>query len=487
MCVPDVQKPVTELDAIQAQLSQEKILRTQLEMKLAQSQSSLKKVEQQLKNQTASVESRQFQLEFLTFLATVTFSQTSLESIIQSFLLRSASFFATCSAYIKCDLMGNVAVPLYKRIDDNDLDLSTLASSINATALIEHITEAEFETVLMMADSFFKTNDQFEYVVVLPLFKSKHYHVLAIFFKNDKQLDTSKLQTLESGRNLVKIALGRKLAELKLDKKYKELNKAYHSLEQAQQQLTQAEKMASIGQLAAGVAHEINNPIGYVMSNISSLKEYIDEFKSYFKTVELENKKTTDEVDFLLTDSAAIINSCMGGLERVRTIVKDLKTFSHSGQEQAVRFNLNQCVESALSLMGSEFKYGSYEIELHLIEPFADVLGTKNQIEQVMLNILMNAKQAMPQGGVIRIRSYIDGDKACLAIEDQGCGMDSKVQQRLFDPFFTTKPVGVGTGLGLSISFKIIEAYQGEIQVKSEIGKGSCFTIKLPIPSHQEV
>ncbi|MDP5215149.1 ATP-binding protein [Pseudoalteromonas tunicata] len=485
--MPDAKQSETLVNTVESQLDHERRLRLQCEKQLLKSQAALTHVEQKLTNQTASVESRQNQLEFLTFLATVTFSQTSLESIIESFLVRTTSFFSTCCVYMKCDLAGNIAIPLHKKMHDSEIKLPELMSSINAKQLILQINDAEFETVLMGAESFFTSNNQFEYVVVLPLFKNKQYHLLAIFFENDKQLDSSKLQTLESGRNLVKIALGRKLAELKLDKKYKELNKAYHSLAQTQQQLTQAEKMASIGQLAAGVAHEINNPIGYVMSNITSLQEYISELSEVFLSVDLGDAERGDEVTFLLQDSKAIIESCMGGLERVRVIVKDLKTFSHSGQEKSVKFNVNSCVDAVLSILGSEFKYGKYEVKLVLFEPIPDVFGTKNQIEQVILNIVMNAKQAMPDGGLIQIQSYLKDERVCLAIEDQGCGMDSQVRQRLFDPFFTTKPVGVGTGLGLSISFKIIEAHHGSIDVRSEIGKGSCFTIKLPIPSHQEV
>ncbi|MBE0364530.1 two-component system, NtrC family, sensor kinase [Pseudoalteromonas ulvae UL12] len=478
--------------ALKAELETEKSEREHCEAQLKATKQALIDTQSELEFAGSSTESRQNQLEFLTYLATVTFSQEKLEGIIQSFLLRCANFFMSTSAYIHGGEAKSTKVPLLS----DKASAGSLAenlSDIDLTQVIASIQEAENETVLMSGEQFFLKSHPlvktYQYVVVLPLFSIKsHYHLLAIFFKDDHMLDSSKLQTLESGRNLVKIAIARKLAQIKLDKKYNELNVAYHSLEQAQRQLTQAEKMASIGQLAAGVAHEINNPIGFVMSNINSLQEYVSDLKEYFQQSnegKLEEEDKT-EVAFLLNDSGEIIDSCKSGLTRVCTIVKDLKTFSHSGQEQFIEFSVNECIESALNILASEFKYEAYEIKKQFSDVIDEVTGTKNQLEQVILNILVNAKQAMPDGGEISISTYMDDDFICISIQDFGCGMDEATQQKLFDPFFTTKPVGIGTGLGLSISFGIIEAHHGTIEVSSKVGEGSCFTIKLPSPSKQK-
>lgn len=261
------------------------------------------------------------------------------------------------------------------------------------------------------------------------------------------------------------------------------------SLKNTQKQLSHSEKMASIGQLAAGIAHEINNPVGYVMSNIESLKDYMSQFDNFFTLLIQENKDVThtsdpdNELEFLLEDSKEIISTCVGGLTRVKAIVQDLKTFSHSGSEEFISFSLNDAIETVLNLISSEFKYENCDINTKLTSDIPDVFGTENQVEQVLMNILINAKHAINnEKGVITIETFANSEFVFLHITDTGCGMDEKTKQRLFDPFFTTKEVGVGTGLGLSISYKIIEAHRGFIEVESEINKGTIFKISLPIP-----
>jgi len=408
-------------------------------------------------------------------------------------LERCVSFLSTSCSYIYCH--EKASSPLTKGIDIQlNQKIQHALNDINALKLITNIKDAQNETMLLTAKEFFYPESvmqtQVEYVVVLPLFSIfNQSHMIAIFFLDDNNLDSLKLQTLESGRQLVSIAIRRKLAEIKLDKKYSELSKVNSSLKSTQKQLTQSEKMASIGQLAAGIAHEINNPVGYVMSNIESLKDYMSQFDNFFSLLIQENKDanfTSDpdnELEFLLEDSKEIISTCVGGLTRVKAIVQDLKTFSHSGSEGFISFSLNEAIETVLNLIASEFKYDECDIKTKLKSDIPEVFGTKNQIEQVLMNILINAKHAINKDkGVITIETFANSEFVFLHITDTGCGMDEKTKQRLFDPFFTTKDVGVGTGLGLSISYKIIEAHRGFIEVESEVDKGTCFKISLPIP-----
>jgi len=450
-------------------------------------------LKKQLQEQAEYEQSKQQQLEFLTFLATVTFSKNKVETIIQSLLERCVSFLSTSCSYIYCH--EKASSPLTKGIDIQlNQKIQHALNDINALKLITNIKDAQNETMLLTAKEFFYPESvmqtQVEYVVVLPLFSIfNQSHMIAIFFLDDNNLDSLKLQTLESGRQLVSIAIRRKLAEIKLDKKYSELSKVNSSLKSTQKQLTQSEKMASIGQLAAGIAHEINNPVGYVMSNIESLKDYMSQFDNFFSLLIQENKDanfTSDpdnELEFLLEDSKEIISTCVGGLTRVKAIVQDLKTFSHSGSEGFISFSLNEAIETVLNLIASEFKYDECDIKTKLKSDIPEVFGTKNQIEQVLMNILINAKHAINKDkGVITIETFANSEFVFLHITDTGCGMDEKTKQRLFDPFFTTKDVGVGTGLGLSISYKIIEAHRGFIEVESEVDKGTCFKISLPIP-----
>ncbi|SFC49878.1 His Kinase A (phospho-acceptor) domain-containing protein [Pseudoalteromonas denitrificans DSM 6059] len=453
------------------------------------------KLKKQLKEQGEYEQSKQQQLEFLTFLATVTFSKNKVETIIQSLLERCISFLETSCSYVYCHEKANITLTKGENSELNQL-LQDSGNNINVAQVIENIKNAQNETLLLTGEQFFTSESllfsKIKYVVVLPLFSLlNQFHILAIFFEDDKNLDSLKLQTLESGRQLVSIAIRRKLTEIKLDKKYTELTKANKSLKSTQKQLTQSEKMASIGQLAAGIAHEINNPVGYVMSNIESLKDYMSQFDNFFSLLIKENlevNKTSDpdnELEFLLEDSKEIISTCVGGLTRVKAIVQDLKTFSHSGNEGFILFSLNDAVDTVLNLIASEFKYDDCEIEKNLAIILPEVFGTKNQIEQVLMNILINAKHAIDdQKGLIKIETFANSEYVFLHISDNGCGMDEKTKQRLFDPFFTTKSVGVGTGLGLSISYKIIEAHRGYVEVESEIGKGTCFKISLPLPEN---
>jgi len=450
-------------------------------------------LKKKLLEQAEYEQSKQQQLEFLTYLATVTFSKNKVETIIQSLLERCASFLSTSCSYIYCH--EKASSPLTKGVENEfNQKIKNSINEVNALQVIKNIKEAQSETILLTSEKFYHSESlmapNIEYVVVLPLFSIlNQYHVIAVFFENDSNLDSLKLQTLESGRQLVSIAIRRKLAEIKLDKKYSELSKVNTSLKNTQKQLTQSEKMASIGQLAAGIAHEINNPVGYVMSNIESLKDYMSQFDNFFSLLIQENKEvnhTSDpdnELEFLLEDSKEIISTCIGGLTRVKAIVQDLKTFSHSGSEGFIIFNLNEAIETVLNLISSEFKYDECDIETKLTDTIPAVFGTKNQIEQVLMNILINAKHAInKEKGVITIETFASSEFVFLHIADTGCGMDEKTKQRLFDPFFTTKEVGVGTGLGLSISYKIIEAHRGFIEVKSEINQGTIFKISLPIP-----
>ena len=449
-------------------------------------------LKKQLQEQAEYEQSKQQQLEFLTYLATVTFSKNKVETIIQSLLGRCASFLATSCSYIYCHEKANS--PLTKGSNEQfNQKIKNAIADINALEVTKNIKEAQNETMLLTSSDFFKSNsllvNNVEYVVVLPLFSLlDQFHMIAIFFEDDSNLDSLKLQTLESGRQLVSIAIRRKQAEIKLDKKYSELSKVNTSLKNTQKQLTQSEKMASIGQLAAGIAHEINNPVGYVMSNIESLKDYMSQFDNFFSLLIKENQEANfasepdNELEFLLEDSKEIISTCVGGLTRVKAIVQDLKTFSHSGSESFISFSLNDAIETVLKLIFSEFKYDECDIKKKLTDNIPAVFGTKNQIEQVLMNILINAKHAInKEKGVITIETFANLEFVFIHITDTGCGMDDKTKQRLFDPFFTTKEVGVGTGLGLSISYKIIEAHRGFIEVESELGKGTCFKISLPI------
>ena len=262
-------------------------------------------------------------------------------------------------------------------------------------------------------------------------------------------------------------------------------------LEEAQNQLIQSEKMASIGQLAAGVAHEINNPVGFIKSNLGTLQRYVADIAKVLKAysaVESElgegaragvSKLKNDlELDFLQEDLDALLVETNAGVQRVQDIVRDLKNFSHVGSSDFVFANLEAGLDSTLNVVWNELKYKAKVVKEYSGIP--ELMCAPSQLNQVFLNLLVNASQAIEEQGQITIRTTSTNDKVCIEIEDTGCGIPPESLSRIFEPFFTTKPVGKGTGLGLSLSYGIVKKHRGWIEVSSEVGKGTRFSVILP-------
>jgi signal transduction histidine kinase/CheY-like chemotaxis protein len=270
-------------------------------------------------------------------------------------------------------------------------------------------------------------------------------------------------------------------------------------LEQTRDQMVRAEKMASIGTIAAGVAHEINNPIGFINSNLQTLKGYISDLKPIVE--ELRKQVTPDAaltsrmekvgLDFVLGDIETLVRESEDGVKRVVKIVKDLKTFSHSGGGAAEDTDLNSCIEAALNLSRNEVKYvADVKTELGQVPKFT---AFPTEITQVLVNLVVNAGHAItgagaPRGvtpagqGTITVRSRVEDGWAVVEVGDTGCGIPKEIRSRIFDPFFTTKEPGKGTGLGLSLSWEIVvERHHGELSVESEVGEGTTFTMRLPL------
>lgn len=293
----------------------------------------------------------------------------------------------------------------------------------------------------------------------------------------------------------------RKLAEQALCKAHDELsiliNERTAQLDDAQQQLLQSEKLASIGQLAAGVAHEINNPIGYVHSNIGSLDGYLVELfellDAYSQaesalaadaptTLALRSTRTRIDLAFLREDIPVLLNETKDGITRVRKIVQDLKDFSRvDSQQEWAWTDLHQNLDSTLNVANNEIKYKADVVKEYGDIPQVECLPS--QLNQVFLNLMVNAAHATEddQRGTITLRTGTQGDKVWIEVQDTGCGIAPENVKRIFDPFFTTKPIGKGTGLGLSLSYGIVQQHNGTIEVHSTVGKGTCFRVVLPI------
>jgi PAS domain S-box-containing protein len=269
-------------------------------------------------------------------------------------------------------------------------------------------------------------------------------------------------------------------------------------LEDAHLQLLQSEKMASIGQLAAGVAHEINNPVGFVFSNLGSLEKYLADIFSMldgYQVAEAVLDATTRDkihglrqeldIDFLRQDIVSLLAETREGINRVRKIVQDLKDFSHVGSEDEwQRLDVNAGIESTLGIVWNELKYKTTVEKQYGQLP--QIYGLPSQLNQVFMNLLVNAAHAIDTRGVVTIRTGQQDEEVWIEVEDTGCGIPPENLKRIFDPFFTTKPVGKGTGLGLSVSYAIVQKHRGRIEVRSEVGKGTVFRVWLPINNPPE-
>ena len=279
-----------------------------------------------------------------------------------------------------------------------------------------------------------------------------------------------------------------------LQRRNGQLRQTLASLAGTQEQLLQSEKMASIGQLAAGVAHEINNPIGYVHSNLGSLQEYlhclfqlIEIYERALRSPdpkamvpEIEDMRARCDIEFISQDLPQLMAESREGIERVTEIVRNLKEFSYSDRENACKSaDLHAGLESTINIVWNEIKY-----KVNLERRYGKlplVQCRLSELNQVFMNILLNASHAIKDRGQIIITTGVLDEEVWIEIEDTGQGIPEDIQQSIFDPFFTTKPVGSGTGLGLSISYSIVKKHHGRIEVRSVPGQGSCFRITLPI------
>jgi two-component system, NtrC family, sensor kinase len=270
-----------------------------------------------------------------------------------------------------------------------------------------------------------------------------------------------------------------------------ELKVANEELTRQQAQMVKTEKLAALGTLSAGVAHEINNPLSFVISNINALKRYCQRFINVVDAVkrnqdefpesvnqamaDLEKKR---DADYIINDTQVIFSEVNSGLKRVSDIVLNLKSFARTNPSDRNHADINEGIRSALKILNNEIKY-KCELEVNL-QTLPEIYCNLNEVSQVFLNIIHNAVQAIKKQGTIRINSWYD-QAINITIADDGEGMDKEILAQIFNPFYTNKPLGMGTGLGLSVSHGIIEDLGGRISVKSEINKGTEFTIILPV------
>ncbi|PCI55821.1 MAG: two-component sensor histidine kinase [Gammaproteobacteria bacterium] len=277
--------------------------------------------------------------------------------------------------------------------------------------------------------------------------------------------------------------------EYALKKSYDELSKANEELILSESQLIQSEKMASIGILAAGVAHEINNPIGYIKSNLDILQDYLNSINAYCQEIEEQFTSQVQkdlqqiiakkhDLQYILDDSKPLLENSIDGVKKVAEIVRNLKTFARAEEEVKTLTDINEGLTATINMVSNELKYNC---QLHIdLSPLPNIFAFPGKLNQVFMNLLINAGQSIVDKGDIFIRTYEENNYLVVEIKDTGTGISPDILPQIFTPFFTSKPVGQGTGLGLSISHSIVEQHDGKILISSKVGKGSCFSVYIP-------
>lgn len=315
---------------------------------------------------------------------------------------------------------------------------------------------------------------------------------------NLEKLVAARTEELDLTNNRLRRELAERIqAQEELRISAVKLEQSNRELRVAQSNLLQSEKMASIGQLAAGVAHEINNPVGYVMSNLGSLRKYADKLTEFI-TIQsqvlaslhtdagsaVRERAKALQIDFVCKDIESLISESLEGTKRIQKIVQDLKNFSRVDAAEYEEADINAGLESTLNIVWNEMKY-----KATVKKEFGDLPKTwcnPGKLNQVFMNILLNAAQSIERQGEISIKTGRSHGMISVEIRDTGCGIAPDHRRRIFEPFFTTKEIGKGTGLGLSIAYDIVKKHNGEIEVESEPGKGTAFIIKIPVVSRKD-
>ena len=391
--------------------------------------------------------------------------------------------------------MENASVGILRSVDGNvvrhnkkfaEMFVPDAASVVGRQTRDFFASQADYEELVDVVYPTLSQGNHFQRELTLQHLDGSKLWVQVIAYASDLDNPTAGAWWLVQDRSEVR------RAQDALESNYAHVKEINSRLEEAQNQLLQSEKMASIGQLAAGVAHEINNPVGFVNSNLTSLKRYVDGLLKLVATYEASEgtlapeqqrlvaivKKEVD-LEYLREDLPSLLSESADGLGRVKRIVQDLKDFSRVDNADWSEADLNAGLDSTLNVVNSEVKYKAEIRKEYGALPPVRCLAA--QLNQVFMNFIVNAAHAIEEHGVITLSSGHSGNWVWVEVADTGCGMSPEVQKRIFEPFYTTKPVGKGTGLGLSLSFSIVQKHKGMIKVKSETGKGSALRIWIPV------
>lgn len=477
---------------LERKISREKRARQQAEEQLEKYSLEIYQTNQSLQSSLIFAKKKQAELSFLAEASADVGSSLSIKELLHNTIALTGEFFAAqAGLYLFNEGKDSVAQHHIWNKQDADNDDNLLLGYVES-----NLPTLEADSA---PDSWFISEVEPQHQIAAKWMVYTHFSLLkdqsvwVIFFSNADLLDEESLYVLDTARGHLLSGIKRRLNDIRILRRTVELQDTIESLDKAKRQLIQSEKMASLGQLAAGVAHEINNPIGYISSNLEILGEYLQDIGQFkrqlMETAKIEgtiDAKQLDmliadtDIDYLVEDSHDLLMANIAGVNKVKEIVLGLKTFSHVGEDNFVLLSINECIENALKVAWNALKY-EHTVDNQLPADMPAITGNSGQLQQVFINLFVNAAQAMENGGTLKIEGQVTDHNVIISVLDTGVGMSEETLGKLFTPFFTSKAVGVGTGLGLSVSYSILEAHGAAVEVTSELDKGSCFKINFPV------
>lgn len=477
-----------QLELLTKALLREKSARKMLEAKIAELNETKFEATKELLESYETARIRQIQLEFLSFLNREKIEHKSIpelitffvENVLQLLEQKASIIYQRRHTEIDNIYAFNASqltwqnLPLTKEMAQQ---LNALIPQKNSTWIRSKLTDsvkaslAFFHAPLLLSLRI-PQNSNMETVILINI---EHYCYSEDFKK-----------TLDIAANQLTEIIAKKSTDTKLLTNYSQLKKTVKLLKKTQQQLIHNEKMVSLGQMAAGVAHEINNPLSYLSSNLETLQDYVQQYDGYIShCLEKNNSDFIDqeELVYLKEDSVDLINACLNGIKRVSDIVINLKQFSKKGSDEFMPVDLLAVISDSLAIVSNKLKY-NYTLETKHQADSLMVNGSFGQLQQVFVNLFINAIDAMPNKGTLSIETKHQGEQITIHVKDDGIGMASETINKIFEPFYTTKDETKGTGLGLSVSYAIITKHNATISVDSKENQGTQFTLVFPVLSN---
>jgi two-component system, NtrC family, sensor kinase len=485
----EVEQLTEEVALLRNALKREKAAKITLQNKLEERVEVNYKDNQSFLLAYEQANSRQIQLQFLASLTNNMLAVRSIDEMITEFIGKISMMLDGCEAYcVSTEKTNDYTLSL--------LEPSTRAfSSIECPQGLEDCVE-QLHSLTEQADVWkrLELDSQLRMPALKQLFNNKtviysqiklsdtKYKIFILGIEHYCYSDEFK-QTLNTASQQFSLMVKRRLTEIELSYNYQKLKNILAELRSTQKQLAHSDKMASLGQLSAGMAHEINNPLSYISSNLDILKDYCLVFEQAMSesTKPLSNEEAK-ALDYARNDVQDLISSCIKGAQRIAEIVSSLKTFSRKNYGEFQSTDMNDVIESALKIVWNKLKYNIH-VSKNLTTPLPPISANCGQLQQVLINLLDNAAHAMQNKGTLTICTRTTNGYVDIEISDTGCGMSNESIKRLFEPFYTTKAENEGTGLGLSVSYAIIEKHDGLISVNSQPNRGSTFTLRFPIIS----